>query len=199
MISLEEIQKEERQQIPQNFTQRWEYVKCGKTDCECFGGAKIHGPYLYIYWKDAETKKLKKKYIGKSWDEYYQKRGEQKVDEMTGGHWTHSQWQKVHYLNDMAEKGIPIAKEYWDRFNERKPGIFKNHRQRVSIDWAYKVVKERINEDRFLKVLRIAKQKEGIEWFHNNDEYINYLKKLMKDNNLENTDELDDWLHKHEV
>jgi hypothetical protein len=24
-----------------------------------------HGPYYYAYWKDPETKKLKKKYIGR--------------------------------------------------------------------------------------------------------------------------------------
>jgi hypothetical protein len=28
----------------------------------CYHGK--HGPYYYAYWKDPETKKLKKKYIG---------------------------------------------------------------------------------------------------------------------------------------
>src|SRR5919198_6423837 len=45
--------------IPENATIRKEYIKCGKEFCE-----ELHGPYYYAYWKDAELKKLKKKYIG---------------------------------------------------------------------------------------------------------------------------------------
>lgn len=46
--------------IPENATIRKEYVKCGKTPCNHVK----HGPYYYAYWKDTETKKLKKKYMG---------------------------------------------------------------------------------------------------------------------------------------
>jgi hypothetical protein len=42
-----------------NATIRKEYIKCGKEICE-----QKHGPYYYAYWKDPESKKLKKKYIG---------------------------------------------------------------------------------------------------------------------------------------
>jgi hypothetical protein len=45
--------------VPENATIRKEYIKCGKEMCEL-----KHGPYYYAYWKDAESKKLKKKYIG---------------------------------------------------------------------------------------------------------------------------------------
>jgi hypothetical protein len=45
--------------IPENATIRKEYIKCGKQIC-----AQKHGPYYYAYWKDPESKKLKKKYIG---------------------------------------------------------------------------------------------------------------------------------------
>ena len=45
--------------IPNNATIRKEYIKCGKEMCEI-----EHGPYYYAYWKDPESKKLKKKYIG---------------------------------------------------------------------------------------------------------------------------------------
>ena len=45
--------------IPENATIRKEYIKCGKQMCE-----QKHGPYYYAYWKDPESKKLKKKYIG---------------------------------------------------------------------------------------------------------------------------------------
>ena len=45
--------------IPANATIRKEYIKCGKEICQ-----HEHGPYFYAYWKDLESKKLKKKYIG---------------------------------------------------------------------------------------------------------------------------------------
>ena len=45
--------------IPENATIRKEYIKCGKEICEL-----KHGPYYYAYWKDPESKKLKKRYIG---------------------------------------------------------------------------------------------------------------------------------------
>jgi hypothetical protein len=45
--------------IPENATVRKEYINCGKEMCEI-----EHGPYYYAYWKDPESKKLKKKYIG---------------------------------------------------------------------------------------------------------------------------------------
>jgi hypothetical protein len=45
--------------IPKNATIRKEYIKCGKEFCE-----EPHGPYFYGYWKDPQSKKLNKKYIG---------------------------------------------------------------------------------------------------------------------------------------
>ena len=45
--------------ISENATIRKEYVGCGKEMCQ-----HKHGPYYYAYWKDPESKKLKKKYIG---------------------------------------------------------------------------------------------------------------------------------------
>jgi hypothetical protein len=45
--------------VPKNAIIRKEYIKCGKEICE-----QKHGPYYYAYWKDSESKKLKKKYIG---------------------------------------------------------------------------------------------------------------------------------------
>jgi hypothetical protein len=60
--------------VPKSATIRQEYVKCGKTPC--YHGK--HGPYYYAYWKDPETKKLKKKYIG----QYLQSSSEGKSDVM---------------------------------------------------------------------------------------------------------------------
>jgi hypothetical protein len=47
--------------IPKNATIRKEFVKCKKPNCY----HKKHGPYYYAYWIDPETKRLKKKYIGR--------------------------------------------------------------------------------------------------------------------------------------
>jgi hypothetical protein len=44
---------------PENATIRREYIKCGKISC-----MQEHGPYYYAYWKDPDSKKLRKKYIG---------------------------------------------------------------------------------------------------------------------------------------
>jgi hypothetical protein len=46
--------------IPRNATIKKEYVECKKPNCY----QEQHGPYYYAYWKDPETKKLKKRYIG---------------------------------------------------------------------------------------------------------------------------------------
>jgi hypothetical protein len=46
--------------LPENATIRKEYVKCGKSQCH-----RRHGAYYYAYWKEGNTKKLRKKYIGR--------------------------------------------------------------------------------------------------------------------------------------
>jgi hypothetical protein len=50
-------------EIPPNATIRQEYVKCGNPDCQ-----NSHGPYLYAYWK--QDKKLKKRYVGKNFEDF---------------------------------------------------------------------------------------------------------------------------------
>jgi hypothetical protein len=62
--------------IPKNATIRKEFVKCRKPNCY----HKEHGPYYYAYWKDPETKKLTKKYIGR----YYYHPDEQGNEEVKG-------------------------------------------------------------------------------------------------------------------
>lgn len=46
--------------LPVNAFIKKEYTKCGQSNCD-----EDHGPYYYGYWKDKETKKLRKKYLGK--------------------------------------------------------------------------------------------------------------------------------------
>src|SRR5215204_6445173 len=52
--------------VPKNATIRKEYIKCKKPNCY----RRQHGPYYYAYWKDPETKKLRKRYIGR----YFERR-----------------------------------------------------------------------------------------------------------------------------
>lgn len=59
--------------IPKNATIREEFVKCKKPNCY----SQLHGPYYYAYWKDPETRRLKKRYIGR----HYCNEDEQKVQE----------------------------------------------------------------------------------------------------------------------
>ncbi|MBD1909853.1 MULTISPECIES: DUF6788 family protein [unclassified Leptolyngbya] len=41
-----------------------ERIRCGKAGCKCAGeNGKLHGPYWYVYWRDAG--KLKSRYVGK--------------------------------------------------------------------------------------------------------------------------------------
>jgi len=44
--------------IPENATIRKEYIKCKQVSCS----HDRHGSYYYAYWKDPESKKLKKKH-----------------------------------------------------------------------------------------------------------------------------------------
>lgn len=66
--------------IPRNATIRWEYVRCGNIHCKKCSpeilnkdvpNQNFHGPYLIAYWR--QDKKLQKRYIGKSWDDYIER------------------------------------------------------------------------------------------------------------------------------
>jgi hypothetical protein len=46
--------------VSKHATIREEFVKCKKPNCYRLQ----HGPYYYAYWKDPDTKRLKKRYIG---------------------------------------------------------------------------------------------------------------------------------------
>lgn len=46
------------------YTFRREYVRCGKPACRCRAGER-HGPYTYKYWRDPDSGRLRKAYVGK--------------------------------------------------------------------------------------------------------------------------------------
>src|SRR5918995_4640960 len=57
--------------IPKNATIRKELVKCKKPNCY----RQLHGPYYYAYWKDPETMRLRKRYIGSHYFPKDEKKG----------------------------------------------------------------------------------------------------------------------------
>lgn len=51
--------------IPPIASIRFEYVKCGKSNCSKCSEKEYHGPYYFAYFRDKENcGKLRKKYIG---------------------------------------------------------------------------------------------------------------------------------------
>lgn len=68
--------------VPKNATIREEYVKCKKPNCY----RQLHGPYYYAYWKDPETKRLRKKYIGRHFYPRYEQKGQEERDYYTDIH-----------------------------------------------------------------------------------------------------------------
>ena len=136
--------------FPKNVTIREEYVRCGNHACQkCnlvgYGNdqqkQRFHGPYLYAYWK--QDKKLRKRYVGKSWEDYQNSKIAKKID------LTPTQYRKFKFVRAEDSKGNPLAIQYLEKL--------KN--QEVSIDWAYRVIINSNRKQRVLKMMEIAEQK----------------------------------------
>lgn len=109
-----------RLHIPENATIRKEFVKGS-------------GPYLYAYWK--ENKRLRKKYIGKSWK-----------DAPSILRKSPAQLAKFNFISSQAIKeGNKLAREYYNKISYKQ----------VSIDWAYKVVVKNVLDCRLRKLADI--------------------------------------------
>ncbi|MGC2683664.1 MAG: hypothetical protein WA323_17540 [Candidatus Nitrosopolaris sp.] len=125
------------QEIPPNATIRQEYVKCGNPDCQ-----NSHGPYLYAYRK--QDKKLNKKYVGKNFDDFRLRKiaKEMKVRP--------SQLVKLKFIQQEASKDNVLAKQYLEKLRKEE----------VSIDWAHRVLISSISQQRMLKMMAIADDKD---------------------------------------
>jgi hypothetical protein len=104
-------------EIPLNATIRQEYVKCGDPDCQ-----NSHGPYLYAYWK--QDKKLKKRYVGKNFEDFAIRKIAKEVKLKS------SQYTKFIFIQGESDKGNLLAKQY----------VEKLRKEEVSIDWAHRVL-----------------------------------------------------------
>lgn len=159
-------------EIPQNATFRPEHVTCGKPDCQ-----KLHGPYLYAYWKNG--KRLRKKYIGKTPDELRSR----KIAKQVGT--TRTKMKKSKFIAEIAQKGNIIAQKYVEKLKNGS----------VSIDWAYKVLRNSVEEQRMSKMIIFAEQR---HLNHNNlDELIELIASEMRKQRLDptNEDDFDSYLN----
>jgi hypothetical protein len=162
--------------IPENATIREEYVKCGNPACQkC--NIDGHGPYLYAYWK--QDKKLRKRYVGKSWEDYQNREIAKKID------LTPTQYRKFKFVRDEDSKGNPSAIQYLEKL--------KN--QEVSIDWAYRVIINGNRKQRALKMMAIADQKQLN--YDNEIELIEIIASEMQEQGLDpmNEENLDSYLN----
>jgi hypothetical protein len=89
-------------EIPPNATIRQEYVKCGNPDCQI-----SHGPYLYAYWK--QDKKLKKRYVGKNFDDFRLRKIAKEIKLKS------SLLIKFKFIEEQASKGNALAKQYVEK------------------------------------------------------------------------------------
>lgn len=172
--------------IPKNATIREEYVRCGNPACQKCNldghdnnqkEQRFHGPYLYAYWK--QDKKLKKRYVGKSWEDFRNSEIAKKID------LTSTQYRKSKFVRDEASKGNPLAIQYLEKL--------KNHE--VSINWAYRVIINSNRKQRALKMMAIADQKHLN--YDNEIELIEIIASEMQEQGLDptNGENLDSYLN----
>jgi hypothetical protein len=97
-------------EIPPNATLRQEYVKCGNHDCQ-----NSHGPYLYAYWK--QDKKLKKRYVGKNFEDFAIRKIAKEVKLKP------NQYIKFNFIQEEANKGNVLAKQYLEKLRKEEVSI----------------------------------------------------------------------------
>ncbi|HXP48741.1 MAG TPA: hypothetical protein VN922_02240 [Bacteroidia bacterium] len=159
-------------EIPPNATIRQEYVKCGNPDCQ-----NSHGPYLYAYWK--QDKKLKKRYIGKNFEDFQLRKIAKEVKLRP------SQYTKFIFIQGEADKGNTLAKQYLEKLRKEE----------VSIDWAHRVLINSISEQRMLKMMAITDDRNFN--YGNEIELVKFIASEMQTQGLDPNDEenLDSYLN----
>jgi hypothetical protein len=159
-------------EIPPNATIRQEYVKCGNSDCQ-----NSHGPYLYAYWK--QDKKLKKRYVGKNMEEFKLRRFAKEIKLRP------SQLIKLKFIQQEASKGNVLAKQYLEKLRKEE----------VSIDWAHRVLINCIRQQRMLKMMAIADDRQFS--YDNEIELVQLITSEMQKEGLDlnNEQNLDSYLN----
>ncbi|MFY9872980.1 MAG: hypothetical protein WAK17_24990 [Candidatus Nitrosopolaris sp.] len=157
-------------EIPPNATIRQEYVKCGDPDCQ-----KLHGPYLYAYWK--HDKKSKKRYVGKNLEDFSLRKIAKEIKP--------GLLIKFKFIEEQASKGNVLAKQYLEKLRKEE----------VSIDWAYRVLINSIREQRMLKMMAIAEDRHFS--YDNEFELVQFVASEMQEegSDLRNEEDLDSYLN----
>ena len=101
-------------EIPPNATIRQEHVKCGNPDYQ-----NLHGPYFYAYWK--HDKKLNK---SKNFEDFASRKIAKEAKLRP------SQYTKFIFIQEEADKGNLLAKEYLEKLRNES----------VTIDWVRSLV-----------------------------------------------------------
>src|SRR5215831_4135770 len=159
-------------EIPPNATIRQEYVKCGNPDCQ-----NSHGPYLYAYWK--QDKKLKKRYVGKNLEDFAIRKIAKEVKLKS------SQYTKFIFIQEQTNKGNPLAKQYLEKLRKEE----------VSIDWAHRVLINSIRQQRMLKMMAIADNRNFS--YQNANDLVDFIASEIQNEGLDpnNEDNLDSYLN----
>ena len=142
-------------EIPPNVTIRQEYVKFGNPDYQ-----NSHGPYLYAYWK--QDKKLDKKYVGKNLEDFVIRRIDKEIKVKP------SQLIKLKFIEQEASKGNVLAKQYLEKLRKEK----------VSVDWAHRLLINSIRQQRMLKMMAIADDRHFI--YDNEIELVAFIASEMQ-------------------
>jgi NAD(P)H-flavin reductase len=155
-----------------NATIRQEYVKCGDPDCQT-----SHGPYLYAYWK--QDKKLKKRYVGKNFEDFGIRKIAKEVKLKP------SQYSKFIFTQGEVDKGNLLAKEYLEKLKKEE----------VSIEWAHRVLISQNRQQRMLKMMAIADDRHFI--YDNETELVQFIDSEMQKEGLDiaNEENLDSYLN----
>jgi hypothetical protein len=158
--------------IPPNATIRQEYVRCGNPDCQ-----NSHGPYLYAYWK--QDKKLKKRYVGKNFEDFAIRKIAKEVKLKS------NQYIKFMFIQQEASKGNVLAKQYLEKLRKEE----------VSIDWAHRVLINSIRQPRMLKMMAIADDRHFT--YQNENDLIDFIASEMQKEGLDlnNEENLDSYLN----
>jgi len=147
-------------------------VKCGDPDCQ-----KSHGPYFYAYWK--QDKKLNKRYVGKSFEDFRLRQIAKEIKLKAG------LLIKFKFIEEQASKGNVVAKQYLDKLRKEE----------VSIDWAHRALITSILQQRMLKMMTIADNKHFS--YQNKDELVDFIASEMQKEGLDlnNEENLDSYLN----
>jgi hypothetical protein len=159
-------------EIPPNATIRQEFIRCGNPDCQ-----NSHGPYLYAYWK--QDRKLKKRYVGKNFDDFRLRQLAKEIKLRP------SQLIKLKFIQQEASKDNVLAKQYLEKLKKEE----------VSIDWAHRVLINRIRQQRMLKMMAIAD--DGHFTYDNEIELVQFIDSEMRKEGLDlnNEENLDSYLN----